>query len=251
LRVRLRAGDARRTPAAFVRLSAGSALAGAMLGLLWAGGPAGIAGSLIGAAAPEAALRRRTARRATRVLEQLPEVLAAIAAPVRAGASLPQAFAAAAAEAEPPLQDALERTCRDLDAGVGVDDAIDRFSARCAVREARLVARALQVGRHAGGELARVLEETAETLRDRERLAREIRAGTAQARVSAIVVAALPVVFLLLMSAGGREQARLLFGEPVGWLLLGIGGALEGAGLLWIRKLTAAPLRLTAGRGPK
>jgi tight adherence protein B len=83
-----------------------------------------------------------------------------------------------------------------------------------------------------------VIDEVAETLRERERLASELRASTAQARVSAIVVASLPVVFLLLMSAGARDQASLLFGEPIGWLLLGVGGGLEGAGILWIRRLT-------------
>ena len=120
-----------------------------------------------------------------------------------------------------------------------MDEAISRFAIRCAIPEGVLVGRAMRVARQAGSELARVLDEVSETLRERDRLARELRAATAQARASAAVVAALPVVFLLIMSAGAGDQARLLFGEPVGWLLLGVGGALEGGGLLWIRRLTA------------
>lgn len=236
---RLLASDLRRTPAAFVRLSLGAACAGATIAMLWAGPSAGVAGFVGGLAAPEVVIRRRIATRSARVAAQLPEVLIALGAPVRAGASLPQAFAAAAEEAEPPLRDVLLRTCRDFDAGVSFDEALDRFAARCAVHEAVLAARAMRIGRQAGGELARVLDEVAETLRDRERLARELHAATAQARVSAIVVAALPVVFLLLMSAGAGDQARLLFGEPIGWLLLAVGGGLETAGIIWIRKLTA------------
>ena len=239
LAARLLASDLRRTPAAFVRLSAGAACAGATIAMLWAGPPAGIAGFAAGLAAPEVMIRRRVATRSARVAAQLPEVLAALGAPVRAGASLPQAFAAAAEEAEPPLSDVLLRTCRDIDAGVSIDEVLDRFAARCGVHEAVLAARAMRIGRQAGGELARVLDEVAETLRDRERLARELQAATAQARVSAIVVAALPVVFLLLMSAGAGDQARLLVGEPIGWMLLTIGGGLEAAGIVWIRKLTA------------
>ena len=238
LRQRLQAADLRRTPAAFVRLSLASALGGAALAMLWADAAAGVVGFVAGAAVPEISIRRRIAGRSARVAAQLPEVLAALSAPIRAGASLPQAFAAAAEESELPLRDALERTTRDLDNGVSQDEAIGRFATRCAVREAVLVARAMRVARQAGGELARVLDEVAETLRDRERLARELRAATAQARASAVVVAALPIVFLVLMSAGAGDQAHLLFGEPVGWLLLGIGGALEGAGILWIRRLT-------------
>lgn len=243
LQGRLVAADLRRKPAAFVRLSLGAACAGATVAMLWAGPPAGVAGFAAGLTGPEVMMRRRIASRSARVAAQLPEVLAALAAPVRVGASLPQAFAAAAEESEPPLRDVLSRTCRDFDAGVGHDEILDRFATRCAVPEALLAARAMRVGRRAGGELARVLDEVADTLVDRGRLARELHASTAQARVSAIVVAALPVVFLLLMSAGAGDQARLLFGEPIGWLLLAVGGGLEAAGIVWIRKLTAGGSR--------
>jgi tight adherence protein B len=238
LAARLTAADSHRSPAGFVRYSTGCCLAGAALAMLWMGVPAALGGAAAGGIAPELMIRRRIAQRSVRITEQLPDVLAGLAAPLRAGASLPQAFAAAAEEAEAPLRSVLDRTCRDFDAGVAQDVAIERFASRCGVPPAVLAARALRVGRQAGAELARVIDEVGETLRDRDRLARELRASTAQARVSAIVVAALPVVFLLLMSAGARDQASLLFGEPIGWLLLAVGGGLEGAGILWIRKLT-------------
>lgn len=238
LAARLDVADSHRSPAGFVRHSAACCLAGAAFAMLWMGLPAAIGGAAAGAIAPELMIRRRMAQKTLRIREQLPDVLAGLAAPIRAGASLPQAFAAAAEEAEPPLRAVLDQTCRDLDAGVGQDLAIERFASRCAVPEAALAGRALRVGRQAGTELARVIDEVAETLRDRDQLARELRASTAQARVSAFVVAALPVVFLLLMSAGARDQAELLFGEPIGWLLLLVGGLLEGAGILWIRRLS-------------
>jgi tight adherence protein B len=247
LRERFRAADVRRSPAAHVRLSAASALAGATIAMLWSGAPAGAAGLLAGVAGPELVLRRRIATRSARVVAQLPEVVDALAAPIRAGASIPQAFAAAAEEAEPPLRDALARVGRDLEAGMPQEEAVERFASRCAVREALLVSRAIRVARHAGGELARVLDEVADTLRDRDRLARELRAATAQARMSAMVVAALPLVFLGIMSAGAADQAHLLFATPVGWLLLAVGGGLEAAGIAWIRRLTGAVGRRFGG----
>lgn len=213
-------------------------LAGAALGFVWGGPAPALVGAVAGTIGPEVRIRRRIAQRSLRVTEQLPEVLAGLAAPIRAGATLPQALAACAEEADLPLRRVLERTCRDLDAGVSQDQALELFAERCGVPEAHLAARALRVGRRAGSELARVIDEVADTMRERERLASELRASTAQARMSAIVVASLPVVFLALMSTGARDQASLLFGEPIGWLLLGVGGGLEGAGILWIRKLT-------------
>jgi tight adherence protein B len=248
MRDRLARADLRRSPAAHVRLSIASALAGATVAMLWLGPAAGVAGVAAGLAGPEAIVRRRIATRSARIAAQLPELLDALAAPVRAGASVPQAFAAAAAEADPPMRDVLERTTRDLEAGVPQDEAIARFATRCAVPEGLLVSRALRIARHAGGELARVLDELSDTLRERERLAREARAATAQARASAFVVAALPVVFVGIMSAGAGDQARLLFGEPIGWLLLGVGGGLEAAGIFWIRRLTAGIGGGPAGR---
>lgn len=248
LHARLVAADARRSPAAFVRQQVAYALAGSAGAMVWASGPAGLVGFAIGAAAPEFSLRRAIRRRSARVAAQLPEVLAALAAPIRAGASLPQALAAAAEEAEPPLRDVLKRTCRDLDSGLPQAAAIEGFAARCAVPEATLAARALRVGRAAGGELARVLDEVAETLRERERLALEFRASTAQARSSATVVAALPIVFLFMSSTGGSgEQLDLLFGEPAGWALLAAGGLLELAGVVWIRRIAAAAARRAGG----
>jgi len=235
---RIERADLRRSPAAFVRLSVASALGGATIAMLWLGPPAGVAGFFAGLAGPEVFMRRRIATRSARVAAQLPEVLASLAAPIRAGGSLPQAFVGAAEEAVPPLREVLARTTRDLEAGVPQDEAVARFARRCAVPDAVLVGRAMRVARQAGAELARVLDEVAETLKDRERMARELRAATAQARASAVVVAALPVVFLLIMSAGAGDQAKLLFGEPIGWLLLGVGGGLEAAGIFWIRRLT-------------
>jgi tight adherence protein B len=236
---RLPRADLGRSPAAFVRLSLVSALGGATFAMVWLGTPAGVAGFFAGLAGPEVFMRRRIATRSARVAAQLPEVLASLAAPIRAGASLPQAFQAAAEEAEPPLREVLSRTNRDLEAGVPQDEAVERFARRCAVPDAVLAGRAMRVARQAGGELARVLDEVAETIKEREGLARELQAATAQARASAIVVAALPVVFLTIMSAGAGDQAKLLFGEPIGWLLLAVGGGLEAAGIVWIRKLTA------------
>jgi tight adherence protein B len=245
---RLVRADVGRSAAAHVRLTGASALAGATVAMLWLGTPVGVAGLAAGLAGPEVILRRRIATRSARIAAQLPEVLDALAAPVRAGASLPQAFAAAAEEIDPPMRDILVRTTRDLDAGVSQDEAIARLAPRCAVPEGLLISRALRIARHAGTELARVLDELAGTLRERERLAREARAATAQARASAFVVAALPVVFVAIMSAGAGDQARLLFGEPVGWLLLAVGGGLEAAGIFWIRRITASIGGLPSGR---
>jgi tight adherence protein B len=249
LAARLEAADLHRTPAEHLRLVGATAVGGAVAAALWAGPAAALLGLVAGAAGPEVALRRRVASRGVRLAAQLPETLAAMAAPLRAGASLPQALAAAAEEAEPPIAGPLARTVRDLEAGVPQPEALARFAARAGVDEAALAARALRVGRMAGVELARVLDEVAEALRDRERIARELRAATAQARASAAVVALLPIAFLVLSSAGSADQVRFLLGEPAGWGLLVAGGALEAVGVWWIRRIGQAAVR-RAGAGP-
>jgi Flp pilus assembly protein TadB len=72
---------------------------------------------------------------------------------------------------------------------------------------------------------------------DRDQIARDRRAASAQAKVSAAVVAVMPVAFFLLIGSGARAQFAFLFGDPIGWALLTTGVLLEAGGALWMRAL--------------
>jgi tight adherence protein B len=192
------------------------------------------------AASPHAAVARMWARRrfAQDIDEALPAFVTGIAAAIRAGSSL--SLAVMEADVDVPLDSAVLEATSRLRVGAPLEEALAAFADRAGTAQARIVTTALAIGHHSGGDLPRVLDALAEIARSRVRLAREIRASTAQARMSAWVVALLPVAFLFLTGAASREQARLLLGTPTGWALLGAGLTLEGLGILWMRRLGAS-----------
>ena len=97
--------------------------------------------------------------------------------------------------------------------------------------------------RTAGGPQARAVDGVAATLRERRAVVAEIRAQSAQARLSAVVIGALPLLFLLWAVATDRRTAAFLVAGPAGWACLGAGVGLEVVGGLWMRRLLrgAAP----------
>ncbi len=201
----------------------------------------GPAGAVIGSAgcvvASVLTMRRRIANRAERLDEAMPAFIESIAAAMRAGAGLPVAIGDA--YASPPLDQAVAELVRHLQVGGAFSEAVELFATAGGTPQARLVANALRIGHRSGGDLPRMLDVLAHVGRDRMRLQREARAVSAQARMSAWVVASLPVAFLFLTGATSREQTRVLFGTPVGWALLGTGALLEAAGLWWMRRLAS------------
>jgi tight adherence protein B len=96
---------------------------------------------------------------------------------------------------------------------------------------------ALLATRPTGGDVSRTLTSLAARARERGQLESELRALTAQGRLSGTVVSLAPVAFLALMAASSRKEAQALYGTRAGTAVLGIGALLDVAGLLWIRRI--------------
>ncbi|HVL88917.1 MAG TPA: type II secretion system F family protein [Actinomycetota bacterium] len=210
--------------------------AAAAAGWLWMGVAAAAVAAGAAIAVSAGAVRRRIRTRAVRVDEALPAMLDGLSAAMRAGASLGNAID----DLEPPavLADAVGAMRNATRFGATRREALETFARHAGTERAGIVAAAITLGAESGGDLPRMLDVLAQASRDRARIAREARVASTQARMSVWVVAALPVVFLFLTGAASREQMHLLLRTPIGWGLLAAGGALEIAGLLWMRKLS-------------
>jgi tight adherence protein B len=232
--VRLRITD--RMSASLSRASATRALVGLLAGIVLGGSTLGVAGIAAGLAA-EPLLRSRAVRAEARALErQLPDALRAIASALRAGRSLPQALAAARDEAPHPIRRPLHAAVRRLDVGAPLDDALDAFAAAARADSASLAAETIRIGRAAGANLPNILDVAAASLDERARIALDRRAATSQARMSAMVIGGMPIAFFAMV--GGGAQRDVLLRDPVGWVLIAGGAALDAAGILWMRALT-------------
>jgi tight adherence protein B len=193
-------------------------------------------------AARRAARSLRTDRRRTRAVEQqVPEVLALQAAALRAGHSIAGSLGAVASEAGEPLGQELARCAGELDLGMPLEQALLALGRRCGPPAGPWVA-ALLAGSTTGGDLTRALESLAGRARARAQLRSELRALTAQGRLSGTVVAVAPAGFLALMTLASRDEAAALYGTATGRAVLLTGTVLDVAGLLWIRRIVRITL---------
>lgn len=220
----------------FVVLVAGS---GAAAGLLLAAtaGPAGaLLGVLFGASVPLVLLQRQGRRTGERADGQLPDLLGRLAASLRAGHSLDHALEYVAERAPAPLGPEFARVLAETRLGRPFDEALAAMAERVGSVDLRWSVRAILVQRRTGGHLADILDVLADFMREREEVRREVRALTADGRMSAAVLIGLPFAVagaLLVVSPGYLAP---LVTEPLG-LVMSIGaGLLMTVATLWIRR---------------
>lgn len=197
----------------------------------------GIVGGVGGGVAWRARGRRRARAAAAERDEQVVDAVVSVTAAIRAGQSVPQALAFAAAESAPPLRDALRRLEGALQVGVPLEQALRVWTDEVGTDDARLVAGVLAMHRRSGGDLPAVLDQVVETLRERRAAAREVRALTAQARLSGTILGVLPFGFFAFLWLTSRSDIEGALRSPAGVTVIGVGLVLEALAFLWIRSL--------------
>lgn len=180
---------------------------------------------------------RMRGSRTSRIEKQLPEALALQAGALRAGQSLIQSVRILRSDTRPPLSEELARMLGETDLGLPLDAALEQMAARIASRDVDLWVTSMLVHRQTGGNLAGLIDLLSGRILQRLHFRSEVRAMTAQGRLSGLVVAVAPLAFFLLLSLGSRQQMQLVYSTPVGWGLLAVGLTMNGLGLLWIRRV--------------
>jgi tight adherence protein B len=188
-------------------------------------------------AAPRVMQRRSATRQASLLEDQLAEAVTSLSAALRAGMSLSQAMGYIAKEGAEPLASTFRRAADRIGLGVSLEDALDRWEAETPGADARLVAGVLRLHRRTGGELPVVLDQLATTLDERRAAMQEVRALTAQARLSGAILGFLPIGFFLFLSLTSRDQIDAAFRTPPGIASVVIGLTLQGLAFIWIRRL--------------
>ncbi|MFV9504186.1 MAG: type II secretion system F family protein [Oscillochloridaceae bacterium umkhey_bin13] len=192
---------------------------------------------LIGLVAPTLWLRSLSHRRSQLFADQLAETLSMLVSGLRGGFSLPQALAMVSREAPEPTRSELRRMLEEMQVGLSLGEALDNLAARLTVEDLDLVATTIKINARVGGNLTAILESISTTIREREKLRREVKVITSMQRMSANVVGLLPPVLALLIYTINPDYMGRLF--TPGWtLLLPISaGILALTGFLVIRKL--------------
>lgn len=182
-----------------------------------------------------AALRRRLSLFDT----QWPDALTAIAGALRSGASIGLALKNFAEDAPAPMSQELSLVMREHRMGLPLNQALAELNRRMPTESVELVTALLAVGHASGGSMADLLERLSSNLRARQHVTGKIGVLTAQGKMQAWVMGALPIVLLAALSQIDPVSVELMFLSQTGQLLLGAVVLLECVGVFWLRRILA------------
>jgi tight adherence protein B len=191
----------------------------------------------VGAAFPTLLLRNALSRRTDKLREQLPDVLTIMASSLRAGHSFLQSLDTVAKEITQPAASEFQRVVAEIRLGRPAEDALEALADRVGSADFKWAVLAVNIQREVGGNLAEILDTVADTLRERAMLRRQIRVLTAEGRLSAWVLALLPIGIALYMFAVNPGYIKVLFNTTIGLVMLGTSLALLALGVVWMRKI--------------
>ena len=205
--------------------------------ILFGGGMTTLLAASLGPLAADRIALQMASRRSQKLEQQLPEALALQAAALRAGRSTLGSLRSVGSDVSGKLRDEVERVIRQVDLGGSLDQALERLVRRSRSKDVEIWVTAMLVHKQTGGNLATVIDSLSERVRERAHMRAELRALTAQGRLSGIVIAIAPIAFFLVLSVTAREQMRVIYSTSLGLTLLIVGLSMEALGFLWIRRI--------------
>lgn len=223
----------------FARIAAVGAVTGLVCFLALGSPVLAVLASVLCGTGPWFYVRWKKARRVLRLESQLPGAIDLMARAVRAGHPLSEGLRMASEESPEPLASEFRVTFEEQKFGLPFEEALMGLGDRVEVVDVRILITAILVQREVGGNSAEILEQIAETMRDRFSLKRQIRVYTAQGRMSGYTLAALPILVGFVISLINPAYMQTLFQEPLGQALLAVAAVLQGIGFLWIRQIVA------------
>jgi tight adherence protein B len=239
LALRLDQAGINRKPADWIVLGCVGSVVLAVLLTVLTGIP--LLGILIGALAGWLAMRlivsTRISRRQAAFADQLPDVLGVMAGSLQSGFSLPQALDAVIREDTQPIAGEFSRALAETRIGGELETALDRVAERMGSKDLRWSVEAIRIQRSVGGNLVEVLRTTGDTMRERASVRRHVRALSAEGRLSAYILVALPILvggWLFLIRGA---YMRPLYTTPLGLVMLTAGVVLVAVGSVWMRNV--------------
>ena len=168
---------------------------------------------------------------------QLPDVLLLMGGALKAGYSLQQAASAVGEDARPPASEEFRRAMAEVRLGSSLDDALGALGARVQIVDFDWTVLAIQIQREVGGNLAEVLQNISDTIRERQRLHRQIKTLTAEARLSALILGTLPFAMAGFLFISNRQYLVPLVNTSLGLMMIGGAAFMMSIGFLWMRKI--------------
>jgi len=212
---------------------------GLIVSLTGAGALAVLIGMLGGGAIPYGFVWLRVRRRLAAFEAQLPDLLATMAASLKAGHSFKQGLKAAMEEGQEPASGEFRRVLTQSSLGRPMDEALKEMSDRLGSANFEFVITAVTIQRQVGGSLAQLFDMVADTVRQRQQFALKVRSLTAMGRMSAYVLVALPFFLAAVLTLLNSTYMSPLWDTGTGKALVALGIVSIGIGSLMLRKIVS------------
>jgi tight adherence protein B len=196
-----------------------------------------LAAVVVGVGLPHVALRRQINRRLKKFVALMPEALDLIVRGIRSGLPATEALKTIAEEVDDPVGTEFRQVTDQMRIGVALDEAMWSAARRLGIAEFNFLVISLSIQQETGGNLAEILEKLSDMVRRREQMRLKVKAMSSEARASAMIIGSLPFIMCALISFVNPGYMNVLFTDPRGWVMIGIGLTSLAIGLAVMAKM--------------
>jgi tight adherence protein B len=186
---------------------------------------------------PHFLLVQKKKRRLKRFEKQLPEALGLMARSLKAGHSFPSSIQLVADEMANPIGIEFFKTFKEYNYGLDFNDVLMNLYTRNQLRDLKFFITAILIQRETGGNLVEILEKIAYLIRERFKLVNQIKALTAEGRLSGLILILLPIVIGLMLWYLNPKYIGMLWTHPLGRMMAGLAIFFQFLGIISIRKI--------------
>ncbi|NNF62696.1 MAG: VWA domain-containing protein [Acidimicrobiia bacterium] len=228
--IRLRAGE-------FGLLTVSAVVAAFASVRVVAGTLAAVLAAVVTVALVRAFVVVRTDKRRIKFHDQLGDTLQLMVGSLKAGYGLLQAIETVAHEADSPTADEFHRIKVEAQLGRDLQESLHALADRVGSDDIKWVVDAIAIHREVGGDLADILARAAQTIRERDQLRRQVKALSAEGRMSAWILLSLPFALAFITRIFNPDYLSVLTGHSAGRIMIALGLAFMAIGVVWIRKI--------------
>lgn len=186
---------------------------------------------------PFAVVGWRRQQRLRQFEERFPEALDLLGRAVRAGHAFTTGLEMIAKESTEPVAGEFHTTFEEQNFGLPLRDALLNMTERVPIIDVRFFVTAVLIQKETGGNLAEILDGLSRVIRDRFRIYREVRVRTAQGRLTAGILIALPIFMMIVLTMLNPTYMKVLFEDPKGPAVLTIAATMQVIGSLMLWKI--------------
>jgi tight adherence protein B len=190
-----------------------------------------------GAILPYLWLLRRKKKRIEAFESNFAEAIDLLSRAIRAGHAFSTGFQLVGEECPDPVGEEFRRCFEEQKFGLPLKDSLLNLMERIDLVDLRIFVTAVLIQREVGGNLAEILDKIAYTIRERFKILRQVRVYTAQGRLTGYLLAALPIILGMVITAMNREYMKILFEKEIGRVMIAGAAIMQVTGFFIIRKI--------------